>query len=92
MFSGGAGYCNRHNPSEQEYFENFIANGLDLIQVDESLRNSGSDSLHNYIARAYNAGLIRRINFGLFSGNFLENKPTFSFLASIQYFWLQFHR
>jgi hypothetical protein len=65
---GGGIYCNRHNPREREYFTNFIANGLDLIQVDESLRNNGSDSLHNYIARAYNAGLIRRLNMGLFSG------------------------
>jgi hypothetical protein len=82
---GGGIYCNRHNPGEREYFTNFIANGLDLIQVDDSLRNNGSDSLHNYIARAYNAGLIRRLNMGLFSGETKNMEFILLSVCSIMY-------
>jgi len=61
------GYCVKTNPNEQDYRDNFINNGLDLMQLSDQVRNPGSDNLQNYVARAFNQNLIRRSNYGIFS-------------------------
>jgi len=61
------GYCVKTNPTELDYRINFLHNGLDLIQVSDTVRNRGSDNLQNYVSKAFNANLIRRTNFGVCS-------------------------
>eukprot|EP00088_Acartia_fossae_P056524 TRINITY_DN6581_c0_g1_i3.p1 TRINITY_DN6581_c0_g1~~TRINITY_DN6581_c0_g1_i3.p1 ORF type:complete len:195 (-),score=5.66 TRINITY_DN6581_c0_g1_i3:5-589(-) len=61
------GYCVKKNPTLEDYKTNFVENGLDLLLTSESIRNSRSENLHNYISRAINGDLIRRNNYGIFS-------------------------
>jgi len=65
--TGFAGYCNKTNPTLEEYRTHFVENNLDLLQVSDSIRNRNSVNLQNYISKAFNAHLIRRNNYGLFS-------------------------
>jgi len=62
---GSTAYCVKTNPTERDYKVNFMHCGLDLLEVSDSLRNSGSENLYNYISKAYSANLIRRLNLGI---------------------------
>ncbi|XP_023340788.1 mitochondrial import inner membrane translocase subunit Tim29 [Eurytemora carolleeae] len=61
------GYCVKTNPTEQDYKTNFMENGLELGQISDTLRNGGCDNLQNYVSRAFNAQLVRRLNMGILS-------------------------
>ena len=55
-------YANHTNPDEKSFRENFIQNCEELSQVGDPVRNEGAEKLQNYLARAYNAGLLRRLD------------------------------
>merc|ERR1711874_462425 len=55
-------YANHTNPDEKSFRENFIQNCQDLSQVGDPVRSQGAEKLHDYLARAYNAGLLRRLD------------------------------
>jgi len=65
--AGFLGYCMKTNPDVRDYQSNFTQNGLDLLLISDTIRNSRTENLHNYVSRAENANLIRRSNYGLFS-------------------------
>ena len=56
-------YANRTNPDEKSFRENFLRNCQDLSQVGDPVRSEGAEKLHDYLSRAYNAGLLRRLDF-----------------------------
>ena len=55
-------YANHTNPDERSFRENFIQNCQDLSQVGAPVRSEAAERLHDYQARAYNAGLLRRLD------------------------------
>merc|ERR1712080_54545 len=59
---GFAGYCWIHNPDEESFKDSFMTNGLDLSLIGDPIRNPRSQNLHDYVSKAFNAGLIRRLN------------------------------
>lgn len=60
-------YCNKNNPDERSFRENFLLNGHEISLIGDSVRNPGSQNLQDYVSRAYNAGLLRRLNLGVAS-------------------------
>jgi len=58
-------YANRNNPDELNFREHFLQNGHELCQVADPIRNPASQNLQDYVSRAYNAGLLRRLNLGV---------------------------
>jgi len=66
-FAGFLLYCNQHNPDEKSFHENFMENGLELSQVGDGIRNPRSQRLQDYVVKADNAGLLRRLNLGVAS-------------------------
>jgi len=66
-FAGFLLYCNQHNPDERSFHENFMDNGLELAQVGNEIRNPRSQRLQDYVVKADNAGLLRRLNLGVAS-------------------------
>merc|ERR1712241_1570210 len=66
-FAGFLLYCNQHNPDERSFHENFMDNGLELAQVGNEIRNPRSQRLQEYVVKANNAGLLRRLNLGVAS-------------------------
>jgi len=95
--SGFLGYCAKTNPTLEDYKMNYLDNSLDILQVNDTIRNKKSENLQNYISRAINANLIRRNNYGLFSLIWVDDfspelavyaarceyiKPTFSDLRA----------
>jgi len=64
-FAGFLLYCNQHNPDERSFRENFMENGLELSQVGDGIRNPRSQRLQDYVVKADNAGLLRRLNLGV---------------------------
>ena len=66
-FIGLGIYANKNNPDEISFRENFLVNGQELSLVGDPVRNPKSQSLQDYVSKAYNAGLLRRLNCGLFS-------------------------
>lgn len=55
-------YANQNNPDERSYRENFLLSSQELQQIGEPVRNPASQNLVDYVSRAYNAGLVRRLN------------------------------
>ena len=60
-------YANHLNPDELSFKENYISNCQELSQVGDPIRNPASQRLIDYVSRAYNAGLVRRLNLGVCS-------------------------
>jgi len=60
-------YANLNNPDEKAFRENFLINGQELCQVGDPIRNPASQNLQDYVSKAYNAGLLRRLNLGVCS-------------------------
>merc|ERR1719187_35467 len=56
-----------NNPDERNFKINFMDNANDLVMVSDKVRNGGCESLQNYLARGFNADLLRRTNFGVCS-------------------------
>jgi len=59
------GYCVKTNPTELDYKIVYMNSGLDLLEVSDTIRSSGSENLYNYISKAYSANLIRRLSLGI---------------------------
>jgi len=80
-------YANRTNPDEKSYRENFLLNCHDLSQIGDPVRSDGAEKLHNYVARAYNAGLLRRLDLVVCSLIWVDNQdPAMGvFSAQCQY-------
>jgi len=66
-FAGFLLYCNQRNPDERSFHQNFMENGLELSQVGDGIRNPRSQRLQDYVVKADNAGLLRRLNLGVAS-------------------------
>eukprot|EP00090_Calanus_glacialis_P021647 TRINITY_DN3340_c0_g1_i1.p1 TRINITY_DN3340_c0_g1~~TRINITY_DN3340_c0_g1_i1.p1 ORF type:complete len:221 (+),score=42.35 TRINITY_DN3340_c0_g1_i1:35-697(+) len=60
-------YSNKTNPDEHAFRENFLINGQELCQVGDPIRNPSTQNLQDYVSKAYNAGLLRRLNLGVCS-------------------------
>ena len=66
-------YAAHTNPDERSYWDNFVVNSHDLSLLGDPIRNPGSQRLVDYISRAYNAGLVRRLNLGVVSLMWVDN-------------------
>ena len=68
IYSSVFGFClyaGFTNPNERDFHSNFMSYCHELRQVSDAIRNPGAQRLIDYESRAYNAGLIRRLNFGI---------------------------
>ena len=66
-------YAAHNNPDERSYWDNFVVNSQDLSMIGDPVRNPGSQRLVDYVSRAYNAGLVRRLNLGVASLMWVDN-------------------
>ena len=66
-------YAAHTNPDERSYWDNFVINSHDLSLLGDPIRNPGSQRLVDYVSRAYNAGLVRRLNLGVVSLMWVDN-------------------
>ena len=70
----GLGLCASYtNPDERSFWDNFIVSAQDLSMVGDRVRSPGSQQLVDYVSRAYNAGLVRRLNLGVASLIWVDN-------------------
>ena len=60
-------YASYNNPDEQSFRDAYVRSGQELGQVGDLIRNPGTQNLADYVSRADNAGLIRRLNLGVVS-------------------------
>ena len=60
-------YATNHNPDELSFRENFLQNGHELSMVGDPIKNPATQNLQDYVSKAHNAGLLRRLNFGVCS-------------------------
>ena len=58
-------YASYTNPDEMEFKDCYISHGHELAQVGDPIRNPFSQNIADYVSKAHNAGLIRRLNFGV---------------------------
>ena len=82
-------YANRTNPDEKSYRETFIQNCQDLSQVGDPVRSDPAGRLHDYVARAYNAGLLRRLDLVVCSLIWVDNQDKAMGVYSAQCQYLQ---
>ena len=82
-------YANQTNPDEKSYRENFIQNCQDLSQVGDPVRSPGAERLEDYVARAYNAGLLRRLDLVVCSLMWVDNQDPGMGVYSSQCQYLQ---
>ena len=66
-------YASYTNPDERSFWDNFIVSAQDLSLVGDRVRSPGSQQLVDYVSRAYNAGLVRRLNLGVASLIWVDN-------------------
>lgn len=66
-------YAAHTNPDEKSYWDSFVDNSQELSLLGDPIRNPDSERLVNYVSRAYNAGLVRRLNLGVVSLMWVDN-------------------
>ena len=66
-------YASHTNPDERSFWDNFIVSAQDLSLVGDPVRSPSSQQLVDYVSRAYNAGLVRRLNLGVASLIWVDN-------------------
>ena len=91
MFSllGFGLYANQTNPDEKSYRENFLQNCQELSQVGDPVRSEGAEKLQDYVARAYNAGLLRRLDLLVCSFIWVDNQDSAMGIFSSQCKYIQ---
>lgn len=70
---GACIYMMKKNPSEEAFKEIHFKNMAELACVGESIRNPYSEMFTLKLTEAYNSGLVRRLNLGLFSIMWCDN-------------------
>lgn len=71
--SGFVTYCFKTNPDESNFREQLISYENELSLVGEPVQNPVTDKHFLFIESCYNAGLVRRLSFGVFSVMWIDN-------------------
>lgn len=66
-------YCSRHNPTESDFIEELRKFNADLILVHESCHKPEAAEYLKFLERAHNQGLIRTLNLGVLSIQWLHD-------------------
>lgn len=70
---GFSWFCFQTNPDANNYRENIIKYSNDILLVAKPIRNPKTDQFLTSIETCYNLGLLRTLNFGIFSVLWVDN-------------------
>ncbi|XP_055612919.1 mitochondrial import inner membrane translocase subunit Tim29 [Uranotaenia lowii] len=70
---GASAYCSSNNPDEADFMDQFRRRSNELSMVHPSCQNPQASEHIQFVQRAYNEGIVRRISLGVVSFMWLDN-------------------
>lgn len=71
--AGSVVYSFKHNPNETDFIEQLRSHNTKMVLVDPACQNPTSSQYLTFLERCYNEGIVRRLNFGIFSLLWLDD-------------------